>query len=217
MIATRQNPPESPRADKIYETQLNGAKRGAVHVWLVDDDDEFRGLMAQLLARANGIECSRDFSSPNAVISALASRTGPDVILLDVQMRDQNGLDAIRPIKSLARSTRVMMFTTFNDPAGRSRARQAGASGYLLKTEALDRIVKCILAPDEPATDPDLVSSSALRLNAPAEKLAAGKPSRISTVRRSWFSQKHRTRPAANGNSSSSLLRGFKLFRRLVG
>jgi CheY-like chemotaxis protein len=35
--------------------------------------------------------------------SAPASKPGPDVILLDVQMGDRNGLDTVRPIKSLSR------------------------------------------------------------------------------------------------------------------
>jgi len=72
-----------------------------VRVWLVDDNDQLRTLIAEVLGRQGGIECARQFSSPDALLSELASKSGPDVILLDVQMGDRNGLDAVRPIKSL--------------------------------------------------------------------------------------------------------------------
>ena len=93
-----------------------------VSVWLVDDNDQFRSLVAEMLSRRVGIQCARQFSSPDALLSALASKLGPDVILLDIQMGDHNGLDAVRPIKSLARTTRVLMYTTCYDQKWRERA-----------------------------------------------------------------------------------------------
>ena len=111
-----------------------------VRVWLVDDNDELRMLIAELLGHQAGIDCARHFSSPDALLSALASKPGPDVILLDVQMGDRNGLDAVRPIKSLTRSTRVLMFTTCFNPEWRERALGDGASDYLLKTDTLEKV-----------------------------------------------------------------------------
>jgi DNA-binding NarL/FixJ family response regulator len=118
-----------------------------VRVWLVDDNDELRAMVADLLTRYGGIECARHFSSPDALLSELASKPGPDVILLDVQMGDRNGLDAVRPIKSLTRSTRVLMFTTCYNPEWRARALGDGASGYLLKTEAIENVAARIRSP----------------------------------------------------------------------
>ena len=125
----------------------------SVSVWLVDDNDRFRTLVAEMLGRRDGIQCARQFSSPDALLSALASKPGPDVILLDVQMGDRNGLDAVRPIKSLARSTRVLMYTTCYDQEWRERALDDGASDYLLKTDPVDKVVERIRSP---AGDPNL-------------------------------------------------------------
>ena len=122
-----------------------------IRVWLVDDNDELRKLVADVLGRQEGIECARHFSSPDALLSELASKPGPDVILLDVQMGDRNGLDAVRPIKSLARSTRVLMYTTCNNPDWRERALDEGASDYLLKSYAVERVAARIRCP---ANDP---------------------------------------------------------------
>ena len=123
-----------------------------VSVWLVDDDDRFRAMVAEMLGRRDGIKCARQFASPDAVLSALASKPGPDVILLDVQMGDQNGLDAVRPIKSLARATRVLMYTTCHDHEWRKRALSDGASDYLLKTDPVEKVIARIRFPaDDPA------------------------------------------------------------------
>jgi DNA-binding NarL/FixJ family response regulator len=126
-----------------------------VRVWLVDDNDQLRTLVAEVLGRQGGIECARHFSSPDALLSELASKPGPDVILLDVQMGDRNGLDAVRPIKSLTRSTRVLMYTTCNNPEWRQRALSDGASDYLLKSYAVEEVADRIRCPSgDPAPSP---------------------------------------------------------------
>ena len=165
------------------ETLTTGHPGDTVCVWLVDDNDQFRALVADLLSRREGIECARQFASPDALLSALASKRGPDVILLDVEMGAQNGLDAVRPIKSLTRSTRVVMFTTFYDPENHQRALSHGASDYLLKSGSLEKLVECIRPPGplvaarslpvahspEPPAEPIRIKSSA----APSRRLSA--------------------------------------------
>ena len=118
-----------------------------VNVWLVDDSDRLRTLVGELLEREGGIQCSRHFSGPDELFSTLASEPGPDVILLDVQMGDHNGLDAVSPIKALTPSTRVMMFTTCFDSERRERALSEGASDYLLKSYPMKKVADRIRCP----------------------------------------------------------------------
>ena len=142
------------QATKDLEFASPGSDGGAIaappiRLWLVDDNDRLRNTVAELLARIEGIECDRSFSSATAALSALASKTGPDVILLDIQMGSENGLDAVRPIKSLSRNTRVFMFTTLADEYAKVRARENGASGFLLKRYPIEEIVQTIRKPGE--------------------------------------------------------------------
>lgn len=139
----------------------------AVRVWLVDDNEQLRTLIAEMLGRLGGIECARQFSGPDALLSTLASKPGPDVILLDVQMGDRNGLDAVRPIKSLTRATRVLMFTTAYNRDWRDRALEDGASDYLLKTETLERVAARIRSPAE---DPVRRLPSRRRVSCPPDR-----------------------------------------------
>jgi DNA-binding NarL/FixJ family response regulator len=115
-----------------------------VSIWLVDDDRRLRDALKQILEQFAGIRCTAGFQSPNAVLSALASKPGPDVILLDIQMGGACGLDAIRPIKALARSTQVLMLTTCFDGELKKRALTDGASGYLLKRYPIEQILDSI-------------------------------------------------------------------------
>jgi DNA-binding NarL/FixJ family response regulator len=110
-------------------------------IWLVDDNKGIRSALKDVLGRCGGVRCTAEFHSPNAVLSALASRPGPDAILLDIQMGEANGLDAIRPIKALARQTQVVMFTTCFDPKSKQRALTNGATDFLLKSTPFEQIV----------------------------------------------------------------------------
>lgn len=121
-----------------------GAPLAPITLWLVDDNRRLRMTLQDLFSRCPGIQCVETFHSPNAVLSALASRVGPDVILLDMNLGEHNGLDAIRAIKSLSRSTQVLMLTTFFDQEAARRAVASGASGFLLKSFPLERIVAAV-------------------------------------------------------------------------
>lgn len=124
--------------------------KSPIKVWLVDDNARFRHFVAGVLGGINGIQCVRHFSSPTELISTLASKAGPDVILLDVQMGNENGVDAVGLIKSLARTTRVLMFTTCFDSGLRERALNDGASDYLIKGGPLEKLIESIRRQDDP-------------------------------------------------------------------
>ncbi len=124
-----------------------------VRIWLVDDSKNFRTLLAHLLNDQPRFQCERDFPSAEAVLEALARELPPDVILLDIDMGGMSGLDAIRPIKSLAVSTRVLLLTSFCDSYRKAQALREGASDFLLKSYDLEKICSRILqAQEQPIT-----------------------------------------------------------------
>ena len=114
---------------------------GVIHIWLVDDSDNFRVLLASLLNDEPGLKVSRHFYSPEGVLKALAHERAPNVILLDIQMGPDNGLDAIQPIKTLAPDTHVLMLTTVGERESRERAFRQGASDFMLKSWELSKII----------------------------------------------------------------------------
>ena len=169
------------------QTAATSAKAKApINIWLVDDNQRLRSTLMEILEKCDGLQCTATFHSPNAVLSALASKAGPDVILLDIQMGDACGLDAIRPIKALSRSTQVLMLTTFFDTDQKKRAMTAGASGFLLKRFPIEQILDSIQEASRNPV-PHLKRTCAQSREAGREQEAA--PARRPQRRQPWFKQ----------------------------
>ena len=115
-----------------------------VSVWLVEDNHVFRNTVVRVLSHIDGIECPQHFSNAEDVLDAMLGGGVPDVILLDVELPGQNGIDAIQKIKSISPSTRIVMLTVFDNHEKIFKAICAGASGYLLKTSSLEQIIESI-------------------------------------------------------------------------
>jgi DNA-binding NarL/FixJ family response regulator len=123
---------------------LAAAPRRVLRVWVVDDNAALRVLFAQLLSKQPGIRCTRQFASAEDVLATLAEERPPDIILLDVHLGGESGLSAIRPIKRLAPSVKVLMLTMFSNIHYELEAFRAGASGFLLKSFELKEIVELV-------------------------------------------------------------------------
>jgi len=130
------------KISKASTTRVAG--RATVSVWLVEDNHTFRNTVARVLSRIEGVECSQHFPNAEDALDAMLGGGVPDVVLLDVELPGQNGIEAVQKIKSVSPSTRVVMLTVFDDHEKVFKAICAGASGYLLKTSPVERIVESI-------------------------------------------------------------------------
>ncbi|HTV39677.1 MAG TPA: response regulator transcription factor [Candidatus Sulfotelmatobacter sp.] len=113
-------------------------------VWLVEDHEDCRRMVARVINRTTAMRCEHAFSNCEEALSALGSGPPPDVILLDVGLPRMNGIQGIREIKGRAPSTHVVMLTVYDDHEKVFNAICAGASGYLLKTADDQAIVNAI-------------------------------------------------------------------------
>ncbi len=106
-----------------------------VHVILVDDHPLFRRGVAELLQDSGRFEVGAEFDGPAGVLERIES-TPPELMLLDLQMRDSSGLDLLQSIKQIRPDIRVVMLTASDDPTHLMEALRLGADGYLLKDTA---------------------------------------------------------------------------------
>ena len=70
----------------------------------------------------------------------------PDITLMDLQMPNMNGIDAIRAIRNEFQNARIIVLTTYHGDALARRALEAGASGYLLKSMLRKELLETIRA-----------------------------------------------------------------------
>lgn len=113
----------------------------ATTVWLVEDNEEFRTSVAELVDQTDGLHCALSTSSCEMMLDELESLAAPDVILMDIGLPGLNGIEGIRRVKGITPSVDVIMLTVFEDEEKVFQAICAGASGYLLKSDPPDRII----------------------------------------------------------------------------
>ncbi len=122
-----------------------GAPAADITVVIADDHPVVRDGLSALLGSIAGIRVVGTAATGREAIRAAVSQH-PDVLVLDVQMPDLDGIAAAREITRVAPSVAVLMLTMFDDDDWISAAVRAGAAGYLLKGASQDEIVRAITA-----------------------------------------------------------------------
>lgn len=119
-----------------------------IRLLLVDDHEIVRIGLRTLFAQTDGIDVVAEAATAAEAVDE-ATRTNPDVVLMDVRLRDGSGVDACREILAGSPATRVLFLTSYDDDEAMLTAVFAGAHGYLLKeigSESLLRAIKCVAA-----------------------------------------------------------------------
>lgn len=113
---------------------------------IADDQLLFRAMLEEIIKKDAELNLVASCASGEETVrKVFCSR--PDVVLLDIQMIQGNGLDALREIKNALPETKVVMLTTFENDENIRTACTLGADGYLLKElrpDVLLMAVKCI-------------------------------------------------------------------------
>jgi DNA-binding NarL/FixJ family response regulator len=106
----------------------------SVRVLLADDEQLIRAGFRLILESEPDLEVIGEAANGSEAVE-LTTKLDPDVVLMDIQMPEMNGLEATRQIAALGRpeTSRVLVLTTFELDEYVYEALRAGASGFLLK------------------------------------------------------------------------------------
>ncbi|GAA0908929.1 response regulator transcription factor [Virgisporangium aurantiacum] len=112
-------------------------------VLVADDHPVFRDGLAMLLGSVDGIEVVG--TAANGVVAVeSAVRLRPDVVVMDVQMPELNGVEATRRLAAEAPDVGILVLTMSEDDGTVFAALRAGARGYLVKGAEQEEIVRAI-------------------------------------------------------------------------
>lgn len=114
-----------------------------IRLVIADDHPVFRDGLASLLDPLPGIDVVAR-ASDGAEAVALAAEHRPDVIIMDVQMPELNGIEATRTITASQPDVGVLVLTMGEDDGTVLAALRAGARGYLRKGAEQDEIVRAL-------------------------------------------------------------------------
>jgi DNA-binding NarL/FixJ family response regulator len=200
----------------VDASRMASQTEGTIRVWLVDDSENFRVLLAALLEDEGGMTCVAQFSTAEEALSALESQTPPDVILLDLRMPGMGGLAAVRPIRERAPASHVLMLTTFGDLDSKARALRDGATDFLLKSYQVNEIACRVRSAAATTPRPITELAPAAAGNKWPTSRASGLNDRTDGIQNRLPVSGRRNTPGGGECASNRLMRGVQLLRAML-
>src|SRR6201981_2368129 len=121
------------------------AEGGSIRILAVDDHSLVREGIATFIASQPDMRLVAEASNGREAIHQFRQHR-PDVTIMDLQMPEMNGLDAITAIRGEFRDAKIIVLTTYKGDVQILRALKAGAQGYLLKNTIHKELVDTIRA-----------------------------------------------------------------------
>lgn len=112
------------------------AASSVTRVLLVDDHPIVREGLRAAIERVGGAKVVAEGGSGREAV-ALALAHAPDLVVMDIEMKDLDGISATIAIRAASPAVRILMLSGLSDSDSVLRALHAGANGYLLKDCAL--------------------------------------------------------------------------------
>jgi DNA-binding NarL/FixJ family response regulator len=114
-----------------------------IRIAIVDDHPSVREGLRMILDRESDFEVCGEAATVAEGLKMIGGET-PDVAIVDISLGDENSLDMVRRLKSTKCTTRIVVWSAFDDLLYCERALSAGAVGYINKRQATSMIVKAI-------------------------------------------------------------------------
>ncbi len=137
----------------------------SVYLAIVDDKKHIRNSLKLRLSGVSGIEIL--FCATNGIDfleKVKESNELPTHVIMDIEMPELDGISTIERAVSVYPKMKFFVFTVFPDDENLIAAIQAGASGYLLKEESTENIIKALLEDDGGSPLSPIMAHKALKL-----------------------------------------------------
>ena len=106
---------------------------------LIEDQEPIRKKIAETVLLIPDLDILAESGSGKEAI-LLISKQRPDVIILDIRLKDINGIDVLIEMKNMGINIPVIVFTQFENKRYEDKCRSLGASYYLLKKDGLEQL-----------------------------------------------------------------------------
>lgn len=117
----------------------------AIRILIADDHRILRAGLKSLLTSDSNLEVVGEATTGQEALQA-AQALRPDIVLMDIGMPGNEGLEATREMIQVVPEARVLMLTMHEDSAMLQESLRAGASGYIIKRAAESELIDAIYA-----------------------------------------------------------------------
>ena len=124
---------------------MSSGKTKSIRLLVADDHALLRQGIASLIGLEPDLELVAEAATGREAVAQFQAHR-PDITLLDLQMPEMSGLDALSAIRSEFPQARIIVLTTYAGDVQVMRALQAGARGYLLKGRVHKELLEAIRA-----------------------------------------------------------------------
>ncbi|MBI5470728.1 MAG: response regulator transcription factor [Ignavibacteriae bacterium] len=114
-----------------------------INVAIVEDKREIREGLTFLINSSEGYKCIGSFDNAEDGLAEIPKKHA-DVVLMDINLPNMNGIECVRKLKAEMPSVQVIMLTVYEDTDRIFESLKAGASGYLLKRTPPSKIIEWI-------------------------------------------------------------------------
>lgn len=118
-------------------------KNAKKRILIVDDHPAVREALSIRISRLPDLEVCGE-AADIAEALQLVHTTNPDVAIIDVALKNADGVELIKQIKSRDDKVRMLVWSMYGEHVYAERALRAGAMGYITKEQAMDRIIEAI-------------------------------------------------------------------------
>jgi DNA-binding NarL/FixJ family response regulator len=115
----------------------------AIRVFIYDDSSERRDSLKALISLNDNLKFAGEAPNCKNVLADIENYN-PDVVLMDINMPEVNGIEGLKLIKTKYPEVRVLMQTAYDDSDKIFTSIKNGASGYILKNDKPQRILQAI-------------------------------------------------------------------------
>lgn len=121
----------------------NEDRAGGKRILIVDDHPIMRQGLAQLIAQEPGLAVCGEAEDAHGALQAIG-RLHPDVAIVDIALKEGNGLELIKDIKIRYPELAVLVLSMYDESIYAERCLRAGARGYVTKAEASSRVIEAL-------------------------------------------------------------------------
>lgn len=115
-----------------------------IRVMIADDQELIRESLSIVLAQRSDILVTGTAENGRTLLTLLAEKGAPDVILMDIRMPEVDGVEATRLVKEKYPEVKILVLTTFDDDEYVFGALKYGATGYLLKGVSMQELTHAV-------------------------------------------------------------------------